>query len=1159
MSSSITPTTSLRKYDVFLSFRGPDTRRNFISFLYKELVQRNIRTFKDDKELESGQKISPELDRAIEESKFAVVVVSANYAASTWCLEELVKIMDVENKGSLTVIPVFHGVDPCHVRRQIGQVAVQLEKHEMREDREKVLSWRQALTNLASISGVCTLKWEDDSMMVDEIAKRISTVIDTTRKPTRTGSNLVGIDAHMKALSRLLDLNSKKNVRVVGIWARGGNGRSALAKFVYKNICQHFESHCFLENVKRISQDRHMSHLRQEVLKRVQVESNQKVLLVANEVNKLEHFDALAEDFSCFGPGSIVIITTQDKQLLVSAGIKLVYEVELLRFQKVRELFRQLGFRVRERAIESVLCKGTSLAMKWLGCCLPVRSDKSEGCCSVQLIDGDGIYNVSGIDHFIKEVKLGECGLSYAVVSIMGPQSSGKSTLLNSLFGTNFMEMDAFKGRSQTTKGIWLARCAGIEPCTLVMDLEGTDGRERGEDDTAFEKQSALFALAISDIVLINMWCHDIGREQAANKPLLKTVFQVMMRLFSPRKTTMLFVIRDKTRTPLENLEPVLREDIQKIWDSVPKPEAHKETPMSDFFNVEVVALSSYEEKEEQFKEQVASLRQRFMHSIAPGGLAGDRRGVIPASGFAFSADQIWRVIKENKDLDLPAHKVMVATVRCEEIANEKFSHFISNEDWRKLDEEVQAGPVSNFGKRLTSILGSCLSEYDGEATFFDEGVRSSKRHQLQEKLLQLVNPAFQDVLGHIRFGMLEKFKASFDKALEIGEGFSSASSAWFKSCMAQFDEECAGAIVEQADWDTAKVRDKLVRDIEAHISSVRTSKLSELTSQYESKLHGALSEPVEALLEGANDETWRTVKKLHRRETESAVSGFSSALACFDIEEEIRDKMAKSLQEYSRGVIESKAKEEAGRVLMRMKERFGTIFSHDSDSMPRVWTGKEDIRAITKAARSASLKLLSVMVVIRLGDETDNIEKTLTVSLLDPTTSKKSITASDPLASSTWDEIPSSRTLITPVQCKSIWRQFKTETEYTEANKRGSNWLPPPWAILALILLGFNEFMTLLRNPLYLGLLFVGFLLLKALWTQLDIPGEFRNGVVPGLISISAKFVPTVMNLLKNLAAEGEAPPTANPENRRPSNNTSSHASSSENPTEHKSGSKTD
>ncbi|KAG9132050.1 hypothetical protein Leryth_017822 [Lithospermum erythrorhizon] len=231
--------------------------------------------------------------------------------------------------------------------------------------------------------------------------------------------------------------------------------------------------------------------------------------------------------------------------------------------------------------------------------------ENPDACCSTHLIDGDGTFNIVGVDNFVKEVKLAECGLSYAIVSIMGPQSSGKSTLLNHLFRTNFREMDAYRGRSQTTKGIWMARCVGIEPCTIVMDLEGSDGRERGEDDTAFEKQSALFALAVSDIVLINMWCHDIGREQAANKPLLKTVFQAMMRLFSPRKTTLMFVIRDKTRTPLENLEPILREDIQKIWDAVTKPQELKDTPLSDFFNVEVVALSSFEEKEEQFKEQV--------------------------------------------------------------------------------------------------------------------------------------------------------------------------------------------------------------------------------------------------------------------------------------------------------------------------------------------------------------------------------------------------------------------------------------------------------------------------------------------------------------------------------------------------------------------------
>ncbi|KAJ4953653.1 hypothetical protein NE237_030485 [Protea cynaroides] len=757
-----------------------------------------------------------------------------------------------------------------------------------------------------------------------------------------------------------------------------------------------------------------------------------------------------------------------------------------------------------------------------------------DACCSTHLIDGDGEFNPTGLDNFTKEVNLGTCGLSYAVVSIMGPQSSGKSTLLNHLFRTNFKEMDAFKGRSQTTKGIWMARCVDIEPCTIIMDLEGTDGRERGEDDTAFEKQSALFALAVSDIVLINMWCHDIGREQAANKPLLKTVFQVMMRLFSPRKTTLLFVIRDKTRTPLENLEPILREDIQKIWDSVPKPQAHQETPMSEFFNVEVVALSSYEEKEEQFKEQVASLRQQFFHSIAPGGLAGDRRGAVPASGFSFSAQQIWKIIKENKDLDLPAHKVMVATVRCEEIANEKFSSLTVNEEWCQLEEAVQSGPVLGFGKKLGVILDTCFSEYDAEATYFDEGVRTAKRQQLEAKLFQLVQPTYQSMLGHIRSRTLDNFKEAFEKALSRGEGFSVAASHCIQASMTSFAEGCADVAIEQANFDPSKVQDKLQRDIDEHVASVRAAKLAEVTAFYEGKLNVALMEPVEALLDAANDETWPAIRKLLKNETESAVSGFSSALAGFDIDEETVDKMLASIKDHAISVVEAKAREEAGRVLIRMKDRFSTLFSHDSDSMPRVWTAKEDIRTITKTARSGSLKLLSVVAVIRLDEDADNIEKTLSLALVDTSNSgvkDRSITSFDPLASSTWEKVPSSKTLITPVQCKSLWRQFKVETEYSvtqaiaaqEASKRNNNFLPPPWAIAAMIFLGFNEFMTLLRNPLYIGVIFVAYLLFKALWVQLDVSGEFRRGALPALLSLSTKFLPTVMNLLKKLAEQGQ------------------------------------
>ncbi|ONK65010.1 uncharacterized protein A4U43_C07F32540 [Asparagus officinalis] len=568
------------------------------------------------------------------------------------------------------------------------------------------------------------------------------------------------------------------------------------------------------------------------------------------------------------------------------------------------------------------------------------------------------------------------------------------------------------------------------------------------KDDTAFEKQSSLFALAVSDIVLINMWCHDIGREQAANKPLLKTVFQVMMRLFCPRKTTLLFVIRDKTKTPLEHLEPVLREDIQKIWDSVPKPEAHKDTALSEFFNVEVTALSSFEEKEEQFIEQVKQLRQRFHHSIAPGGLAGDRRGVVPASGFSFSAQEIWKVIRENKDLDLPAHKVMVATVRCEEIANEKLSRLTSDESWLELEEAVQSGPVSGFGRKLGSILDTYLSEYDDEAIYFEESVRTAKRQQLESRALHLVHPAFQKQLTE------------------------------------------------------------------------------------------ALSEPVESLFEASGIDVWTSIRRLYQQEMQKALSGLANSLSGFELDQVFFNEMLGNLKDYARNVVEKKSREEASKVLIHMKDRFSTVFSHDKDSMPRVWTGKENIRKITKEARAAALKHLSVVAAIRLDEKSDKIENILVSALTDAPVSKGKGNAAniDPLASSSWEQVPPKDTLITPVQCKSLWRQFKTETEYTvtqaisaqEAHKRSNSWLPPPWALLALAVLGFNEFMVLLRNPLYLGVIFVLFLLSRALWVQLGIAGEFRNGVLPGILSISSKLLPTVMNLLRQLAEAGERNNTA-------------------------------
>ena len=81
------------KYDVFLSFRGDDTRKTFTDHLYAGLTQKGISTFRDDEKLQQGTLIAPELLKAIEESRFAVVILSKDYASSRWCLIELAKML----------------------------------------------------------------------------------------------------------------------------------------------------------------------------------------------------------------------------------------------------------------------------------------------------------------------------------------------------------------------------------------------------------------------------------------------------------------------------------------------------------------------------------------------------------------------------------------------------------------------------------------------------------------------------------------------------------------------------------------------------------------------------------------------------------------------------------------------------------------------------------------------------------------------------------------------------------------------------------------------------------------------------------------------------------------------------------------------------------
>ena len=150
MALSPSPTCRRWGYDVFLSFRGEDTRSGFTSHLHQALCDKGINTFIDN-DLHRGEEISQELVRAIESSMISVIVFSEHYASSSWCLDELVNILESDQNGR-SVYPVFYKVDPSDVRHQRNSFEVALAKHELKF-KDKVQKWRSSLHKAANLSG----------------------------------------------------------------------------------------------------------------------------------------------------------------------------------------------------------------------------------------------------------------------------------------------------------------------------------------------------------------------------------------------------------------------------------------------------------------------------------------------------------------------------------------------------------------------------------------------------------------------------------------------------------------------------------------------------------------------------------------------------------------------------------------------------------------------------------------------------------------------------------------------------------------------------------------------------------------------------------------------------------------------------------------------
>ncbi|CAJ2635033.1 unnamed protein product [Trifolium pratense] len=382
-------------YDVFINFRGEDTRRSFVSILYAGLSNAGIRTFLDNEELIKGDELGPALKKAIEESHIAIVVLSKNYAESSWCLDELVHIMECRDYYGQVVIPVFYDIDPSDVRKQTGNFGEAL-KVTARKKQDRLSEWRTALTQVALLSGFhfhATSFIRTETELVSKIIEDIFTKLDNsflsiTQYP-------IGLESRVRQITKFIDDQSRK-VCMIGIWGMGGSGKTTMAKAIYNQIHRRFNGKTsYIESIREVcdTNSRGIIHLQQQLLldllkEKKEIHSialginyiekrlrGQKAFVVLDDVTKYEQLQALCRNPKLFGSGSVLIITTRDLSLLDLHQVHCVFKIKEMDENQSLQLFSCHAFqKPRPKTNFSELstdvvayCGGLPLALEVLG------------------------------------------------------------------------------------------------------------------------------------------------------------------------------------------------------------------------------------------------------------------------------------------------------------------------------------------------------------------------------------------------------------------------------------------------------------------------------------------------------------------------------------------------------------------------------------------------------------------------------------------------------------------------------------------------------------------------------------------------------------------------------------------------------------------------